>query len=64
MCNVGKIDRIVRAVVGLAIIVWGVMTQNWFGIVGVVLLGTAAISFCPLYSLLGMNTGCKIKEDS
>lgn len=63
MCNVGKIDRIIRTVAGIAIIIWGVMAQNWWGVVGVVLLGTAAISFCPLYSLLGMSTGCKTKED-
>lgn len=62
MCNVGTIDRIIRAVAGIALIAWGVMTQNWWGVVGVVLLGTAAISFCPLYALLKIDTGCKVKE--
>jgi hypothetical protein len=62
MCNVGTIDRIIRAVAGIAIIAWGVMSQNWWGVVGVVLLGTAAISFCPLYTLLKIDTGCKTKE--
>ncbi len=62
MCNVGTIDRIVRAVLGIVIIGWGVMTQNWWGAVGIIPLGTAAISFCPLYTLLGMNSGCKTKE--
>ncbi|MDD2905784.1 MAG: DUF2892 domain-containing protein [Sulfurimonas sp.] len=59
MCNLGKIDRILRAVAGTVIIVWGLMTQNYWGAVGLVLLATAAISFCPLYPLLKLNTGCK-----
>jgi len=55
--NVGGIDRILRIVVGLALIgatlagmigVWG-----WIGIVPVL---TGIFKFCPLYSVLGMNT--------
>ncbi len=55
--NVGNMDRIARAVLGGALIaatlsgligVWG-----W---IGVVPLGTAVFSFCPLYALLGMNS--------
>ena len=62
MCNVGKIDRIIRAVAGIVIVGWGVMAQSWWGLIGLVLLGTAAISICPLYSLLGIDTGCKTKD--
>lgn len=59
MCNTGNIDRVIRVVIGLAIIAWGVMSENWLGAIGVVPLLTAAIGFCPLYTLLGINTGCK-----
>ena len=31
MCNLGKIDRTVRVVAGIAVIIWGVMAQNYFG---------------------------------
>ena len=63
MCNIGKIDRILRAVVGLALIAYGSMfdTMILTGI-GVVALLTALSAFCPLYPLLKLNTGCKRKE--
>ena len=61
-CNIGKIERIIRGVAGVAVIAWGVMDQNWLGAVGLVLLGTAAIGWCPPYALFGINTGCKTKE--
>ncbi len=63
-CNIGKIERIIRAVIGAVAIGWGVMNGNIIAdIVGVVLLLTAVIGWCPPYALLGINTGCK-KEDN
>lgn len=59
MCNVGMIDRIIRAVVGIAIIIWGIVSGSWLGLIGLLLVATAAISFCPLYTLLKIDTGCK-----
>jgi len=56
--NVGGIDKILRIVVGLAVIAWGYAVQNWWGAVGLVPLLTATVNFCPLYPLLGINT-CK-----
>ena len=63
MCNEGKIDRILRVIVGVGVIAWGVMNNNWLGAIGLVPLGTALIGWCPLYAILGINTGCKTKED-
>ncbi len=54
--NVGSTDRIVRAVLGLVIIGVGIAYGSWWGLIGVVALATAAISFCPAYRLLGMST--------
>jgi hypothetical protein len=57
MCNVGGIDRVLRILVGLALIslvfigpkiIWG-----W---VGLVPLLTGIFKFCPAYKLLGLNT--------
>lgn len=62
MCNVGKIDRVLRLLMGLAIIGWGLMTYNWWGALGLVLLATAAMSFCPFYPILKINTGCRRPE--
>jgi len=62
MCNLGKIDRIIRAILGLALLAAAVLTPYWYlAIVGAIALGTALISFCPLYTLLGLNSGCKTK---
>lgn len=55
----GKTDRIVRIVMGTAIIAAGVYYQNWLGAIGFVPLVTGLINYCPLYSLLGMSTAKK-----
>lgn len=57
--NVGSIDRIVRVVLGLALGSTFFLLEGplrWLGLAGVVLLLTAAFSFCPLYRVLGLNT--------
>ena len=59
--NVGGIDRILRIVVGLALIAWaiglvpGVAPSVW-GWLGLVPLLTGAVGWCPPYALLGLNT--------
>lgn len=55
--NVGNIDRILRVVVGLALIAMALTgTIGVWGWIGVVPLATAAMGFCPLYTVLGMST--------
>ena len=55
--NVGSIDRILRIVVGLGLIsLVFVGPQTPWGWIGVVPLLTAFISFCPLYTLIGIRT--------
>ena len=55
-CNVGKTDRALRIVAGLAIIAWGIATQNIWGVVGVVPLLTGLIRWCPAYVPLKIST--------
>lgn len=64
--NVGKVDQIVRYVLAALFVVVGILLLNsilWLSIVLFVLAAisavTAAIGFCGLYSLLGINT-CKV----
>jgi len=57
-CNVGKTDQKLRIIVGLALIGWGLMTQNWLGAIGLVPLATGILRFCPAYLPLGIKTGC------
>ncbi len=60
--NVGTVDRIVRIVVGLVLIGLSAMgTIGVWGWIGVVPLVTGLFSFCPLYTMLGMNT-CSAKK--
>ena len=62
--NVAGIDRILRVVAGLALI--GLTLVGMIGVwgwIGVVPLATGLFSFCPLYTLLGMNT-CPLKAKS
>ena len=54
--NVGGIDRIIRIILGLVIIGWGVYAQNWLGVIGIVPLFTGLISWCPMYLPLGISS--------
>jgi hypothetical protein len=57
--NVGTVDRIIRALVGVALIALALTgTVGWWGWLGVVPLLTAAIGWCPPYAMLGLST-CK-----
>jgi type IV secretory pathway TrbD component len=54
--NMGGADRTIRVVAGLAIIAAGVFYRSWWGALGVVLLATSAIGWCPLYLPFGLST--------
>lgn len=59
--NVGGIDRILRIVIGLGLLVWFFFDQgtgfwHWAKLIGVVPLLTGLLSTCPLYSILGVST--------
>ncbi len=60
-CNVGKTDRIVRYLLGLAIAALGIYFQSWWGLVALVPLLTGASLFCPIYKIFGLNT-CSTKS--
>ena len=57
--NVGGLDRILRFFVGLAIlsvVVWYPGDARWFGLLGLIPLGTALFRVCPIYSLFGISS--------
>ena len=55
--NVGNIDRILRIVIGLALIALAATsTVGVWGYIGIIPLLTGIFKFCPAYSLLGINT--------
>ncbi len=57
-CNVGSVDRVVRIVIGLGLIAFAVITKQWWGLIGIIPLATAALGWCPLYLPFKLNT-CK-----
>jgi hypothetical protein len=62
--NEGTIDRALRVVFGLVVLsLVFVGPQTAWGWVGLVPLVTGLVGFCPLYSVLGINT-CSIRQDS
>ncbi len=57
--NVGGLDRLLRVMIGLALLAFlafGEGAMRWWGAIGVIPLLTAFMSFCPLYSVLGIST--------
>ncbi|MDZ7315459.1 MAG: DUF2892 domain-containing protein [candidate division KSB1 bacterium] len=57
--NVGGADRVIRIVLGLAIIAAGLYFKNWLGVIGVVPLLTAVFRFCPAYVPFKISTAEK-----
>jgi hypothetical protein len=60
--NVGGIDRILRVVVGIALIVATLVGLiGVWGWIGIVPLATGLFGFCPAYGLFGFNS-CPMKN--
>jgi hypothetical protein len=67
--NVGKIDRLFRLILGALLVVAPFVTsiamlQSSTGtaisvLLGLILIATSAVRFCPIYRVLGVQT-CKI----
>jgi hypothetical protein len=65
VCNMGTVDRTIRAIVGVALLsLFYFLDGNarWWGLLGVALLVTAAVGYCPPYKLMGIDTSGKSKE--
>ncbi|MFW5842247.1 MAG: YgaP family membrane protein [Bacillota bacterium] len=61
--NVGKVDQAVRYIVAIVFVVLAIVLDTlWLLIPAVILAFTAAVNFCGLYKLFGINT-CKINTD-
>lgn len=67
--NVGTIDRALRAIVGVALLLVFFLAPPanvymYYGalVVGIVMLATAALGWCPPYMIFGIKT-CASKSD-
>lgn len=67
--NMGNTDRVIRAALVALIAalyyteVIGGTLAIILGVVAVIFLATSLISFCPLYSIFGINS-CPVKSES
>jgi len=60
--NEGGLDRVLRVIAGLAVLSLAfVGPKTPWAYLGFVPLLTGALGYCPLYSLLGLNT-CPVKK--
>lgn len=62
--NESNVDRIVRGLIAVVALIAGIAAGGGLGIVlyvvAAIMAVTAAVGFCPIYKLVGMNT-CKTK---
>ena len=64
--NEGTIDRALRVIVGLGLLIWFFAGQgegiwHYAKLIGIVPLFTGLVGNCPLYSILGVST-CPMKR--
>ncbi|VAW30047.1 hypothetical protein MNBD_BACTEROID07-1597 [hydrothermal vent metagenome] len=54
--NVGSTDKIIRIILGIVIAAVGYYYKSWWGLIALLPLLTALISFCPLYPIFKIST--------
>jgi hypothetical protein len=60
--NMGTLERVIRIAAGLGLLAFALRIGfpetgwNWLGWIGVVLILTAVVRFCPVYPILGIRT--------
>lgn len=55
-CNVGKADQMFRFIVGAVVIVAGFAMHSWLGLIGLVMVITGFLRWCPAYTLFKFST--------
>ena len=56
--NIGKVDMIIRYIVGVLLLALLLVDSpwRWLGLLGLVLIGSAFIKFCPVWRVLRIDT--------
>lgn len=54
--NLANLDRMIRGLVGVIVLIVGMYLQSWLALLGLLLLATAVFGWCPLYALLHVTT--------
>lgn len=57
--NMGKMDAGIRYIVGFALLFVVILAEGpwrWVGLLGIIPIVTAVMTWCPLYRVLGIDT--------
>lgn len=54
--NIGSTERWIRGIIGIGALAAGAGFGSWWGLVGLIPLGTAFIGWCPPYAACGIST--------
>ena len=58
--NVSGFDGVLRVIIAIALLCYGVLYDSWWGLLAIIPLATAALSWCPIYSMFGINNNGKV----
>jgi hypothetical protein len=58
--NVSGFDGAMRVILAMLLLCYGVLFESWWGLLGIIPFATAALSWCPLYTLFGINNDSKV----
>ena len=64
--NIGTTDKWIRIVAGIVLLALIFVIRSdwrWLGLIGLIMLGTAFLNFCPIYRLFGISTVKSVKKD-
>ena len=56
LSNIGKIDRLIRTAVAFVIVFASIYIGGLWAILGIVIILTALIGWCPIYALFRLST--------
>lgn len=54
--NVGNTDKIIRIILGLVLVAYGIYFKSYIGFAAIIPFATALLNFCPLYTVCGLKT--------
>lgn len=55
-CNVGQTEQIARIMIGIFIVLIGINSKSWWGLIGIAPIITGTIRYCPVSDVLGVST--------
>lgn len=54
--NIGGLDKTLRLILGVVILIVGYIYESWWGLIGLIPIATSFSGFCPFYVPLKIST--------